>query len=282
MNQILTSLGINADLGELSLGTLTLESLLGAVLTLLLCMIAGRIVQKLVRKLLSAPKVDERARKYALIGVRVLLWAITILIVADQLGIPVTSLVALFSVVSLAISLALQSVLANIAGGIVIFLNKPFKEGDFVETTSGTGEVKEISLNYTYLETTDGLRVVVPNSTLSADRIINYTALGRRRVSIKVTASYDAPTETVREACRKAIACTELILPDPAPEVWLSSYGTSSIEYLVRVWCKPADYGLVLYPLTEHIRTAFAEAGVEMTYDHLNVHLVDKNKEMNV
>lgn len=277
MNQFLSSLGINTEqLGSLNLGTLSPEKLLGALLTLFLCIIAGRIVQRIFRKILNRPNVDERARKYALSGIRAVLWIITILIVADQLGIPVTSLVALLSVFSLAVSLAVQSVLANIAGGIVIFLNKPFKEGDFVETASGTGEVKEISLNYTYLETTDGLRVVVPNSTLSADRIINYTALGRRRVTVKVTASYDAPTETVRAACLSAVACTDHILTEPAPEVLLNSYGASSIEYMVRVWCVPANYGSVLFSLTEHLRTAFAEHGVEMTYDHLNVHLVDK------
>lgn len=276
MDQFLSSLGISADLSGLDLGTLSLEKLLAAVLTLLICIITSRIVLRIFRKLLTNPKVDERARKYALTGLRVVLWIVTVLIVADQLGIPVTSLVALLSVFSLAVSLAVQSVLANIAGGIVIFLNKPFKEGDFVETASGIGEVKEISLNYTYLETTDGLRVVVPNSTLSADRIINYTTLGRRRVTINVTASYDAPTETVRAACMSAIARTSHILTDPAPEVLLNSYGASSIEYLVRVWCIPSDYGSVLFPLTEHLRTAFAEHGVEMTYDHLNIHLVDK------
>ena len=276
MQEFLSSLGISADLGELNLGSLSLERLLVTLLTLLVCIIAGRIVQRIFRKLLSSPKTDARARKYALAGIRVLLWIVTVLIVADQLGIPVTSLVALLSVFSLAVSLAIQSVLANIAGGIVLFLNKPFKEGDFVETTSGTGEVKEITLNYTYLETTDGLRVIVPNSTLSADRIINYTALGRRRITVEVTASYDAPTETVRAACLSAIARTDLILSDPAPEVWVNNYGASSIAYLVRVWCDPDNYSAVRFPLTEHLRSAFAEYGVEMTYDHLNVHLVDK------
>ena len=276
MQEFLSSLGISADLGELNLGSLSLERLLVTLLTLLVCIIAGRIVQRIFRKLLTNAKTDARARKYALAGIRVLLWVVTVLIVADQLGIPVTSLVALLSVFSLAVSLAVQSVLANIAGGIVLFLNKPFKEGDFVETTSGTGEVKEITLNYTYLETTDGLRVIVPNSTLSADRIINYTALGRRRITVEVTASYDAPTETVRAACLSAIARTDLILSDPAPEVWVNNYGASSIAYLVRVWCDPDNYCAVRFPLTVHLRSAFAEHGVEMTYDHLNVHLVDK------
>ncbi len=275
MNELLASLGITNAEG-LNWGTLTLTSALGALASFLLCLAAGRIVMTIFRKILAKTSLDERIRRYTLTGIRTVLWIITVLIVADTLGIPVTSLVALLSVFSLAVSLAVQSVLANIAGGIVIMSSKPFKEGDFVETSSGTGTVQDITLNYTYLETTDGQRIIVPNSTLSADRIINYTTLGRRRVTVKVTASYDAPTETVRAACLQAVSRLEHVMDSPAPEVLLTNYGASSIEYTVRVWCKPEHYGNVLFPLTEQLRTCFAQAGVEMTYDHLNVHIVEK------
>lgn len=275
MKQLLTSLGIsNAE--NLDLGPLTLDSILVALFTLLLCLVAIKLVMTIFRKLLSKPTIDERFRRYTLGGIRIVLWVITVLIVADSLGIPVTSLVALLSVFSLAVSLAVQSVLSNIAGGIVIMLNKPFKEGDFVETSSGTGTVQDITLNYTYLITPDGHRVVVPNSTLSSDRIINYTTLGRRRAVVKVTASYDAPTETVRRACLSAVARVDKVLHDPAPEVLLTNYGESSIEYTVRVWCLADDYGNVLFPLTEYLRAAFEEYGVEMTYNHLNIHILEK------
>ena len=93
---------------------------------------------------------------------------------------------------------------------------------------------------------------------------------------IKVTASYDAPTATVRQACLLAVERTGKILSDPAPEVLLTNYGESSIEYTVRVWCLCEHYGDVLFPLTEHLRTAFEEHGVEMTYNHLNIHILDK------
>ena len=275
MKQLLISLGVsNAE--NLDLGPFTLEAMLIALGTFLVCLLAIKLVMMLFRKLLSRPAIDERVRRYTLAGIRAVLWIITVLIVADSLGIPVTSLVAMLSVFSLAVSLAVQSVLSNIAGGIVIMLNKPFKEGDFVETSSGTGTVQDITLNYTYLSTADGQRVIVPNSTLSADRIINYTALGKRRVVVKVTASYDAPTATVRQACLLAVERTGNILPDPAPEVLLTNYGESSIEYTVRVWCLCEHYGNVLFPLTEHLRAAFEEYGVEMTYNHLNIHILDK------
>ena len=275
MKQLLTSLGVT-NVENLDLGPFTLEAMLIAMLTFLVCLLAIKLVMMLFRKLLSRTHIDERVRRYTLAGIRTVLWIITILIVADSLGIPITSLVALLSVFSLAISLAVQSVLVNIAGGIVIMLNKPFKEGDFVETSSGIGTVQDITLNYTYLITPDGQRIIVPNSTLSADRIINYTTLGRRRVVIKVTASYDAPTATVRQACLLAVERTGKILSDPAPEVLLTNYGESSIEYTVRVWCLCEHYGDVLFPLTEHLRTAFEEHGVEMTYNHLNIHILDK------
>ena len=275
MKDFLASLGITNTEG-LSFGNLTWESVLGALLTLLLCLVAQKLVMTLVRKLLDRPNIDSRVRRYTLSGIRALLWILTVLILADSLGIPVTSLVALLSVFSLAASLAVQSVLANIAGGIVIMLNKPFKEGDYIETSSGAGTVQDITLNYTYLATFDGQRVVVPNSTISADRVINYTVQGQRRAVIQVTASYDAPTETVRQACFRAIEQCGKILSDPAPQVLLSNYLDSSIEYSIRVWCKPEDYGDVYFPLLAALREAFAEAGVEMTYNHLNVHLVDK------
>lgn len=275
MKQLLTSLGIS-NVENLDFGPLTLDSILVALFTLLLCLVAIKLVMTVFRKLLSKPTIDERFRRYTLGGVRIVLWIIALLIVADSLGIPVTSLVALLSVFSLAVSLAVQSVLSNIAGGIVIMLNKPFQEGDFVETSSGTGTVQDITLNYTYLITPDGHRVVVPNSTLSSDRIINYTTLGRRRVVVTVTASYDAPTDTVRKACMSAVARVDHVLSDPAPEVLLTNYGESSIEYTVRVWCPAAEYANVLFPLTEHLRSAFEEYGVEMTYNHLNVHIVEK------
>ena len=275
MKDFLASLGITNTEG-LSFGNLTWESVLGALLTLLLCLVAQKLVMTLVRKLLDRPNIDSRVRRYTLSGIRTLLWVLTVLILADSLGIPVASLVALLSVFSLAASLAVQSVLANIAGGIVIMLNKPFKEGDYIETSSGAGTVQDITLNYTYLATFDGQRVVVPNSTISADRVINYTVQGQRRAVIQVTASYDAPTETVRQACFRAIEQCGKILSDPAPQVLLSNYLDSSIEYSIRVWCKPEDYGDVYFPLLAALREAFAEAGVEMTYNHLNVHLVDK------
>ena len=176
-------------------------------------------------------------------------------------------------------SLAVQNVLANVAGGLVLLVTKPFTVGDYIDTPSGEGTVREMSLTYTFLETMEGQRLAVPNSTLSSGKIINYSTLATRRLQHKITASYDDATADVRRACLTAVGRTANVLTDPAPVVYVSSYGESSIEYIVRCWTKTEDYWPAYYQLLEEIRNAFNEAGVEMCYNHLNVHIIEKKEE---
>ena len=174
-----------------------------------------------------------------------------------------------------AVPLAAEDILGNVAGGLVILSSHPFSIGDFIEADSTSGTVEEISLNHTKLITPEGVLVMLPNKELASSKVSNYTLLGRRRVTRKVTASYDAPTETVKAACREALAQTEHILEDPAPSVYLTNYGDSSIEYTIYCWATPENYWNVHFALGEHLRETFAAHGVEMTYDHLNVHIVE-------
>ena len=137
------------------------------------------------------------------------------------------------------------------------------------------GTVHEISLNHTKLVTPDGHLVMLPNKELASSQMTNYTVLGRRRVVQRVTASYDAPTETVKAACRRALEQTENLLEDPAPTVYLTAYKESSIEYTVYCWATPENWWGAYLALGEHLRDAFREYGVEMTYNHLNVHIIE-------
>ena len=170
------------DLSALHLGIISVGALLGAVVTLVACILAVRIITVLLRRVLGKTTLEQRVSKYIVSTVRFVLWVVTVLIVAQQLGIPVTSLVALFSVISLAVSLAVQNVLANVAGGLVLLVTKPFTVGDYIDTPSGEGTVREMSLTYTFLETMEGQRLAVPNSTLSSGKIINYSTLATRRL----------------------------------------------------------------------------------------------------
>ena len=258
-----------------ALGNLPLSTVLTAAVTLLVCLAVVHILGKLMRRLLSRTRLDERIQRYALAGAKLVLYIVTVVIVAESLHIPMTSLVALLSVGSLGITLAAEDILGNVAGGLVILSSRPFSIGDFVEVSGTSGTVHEISLNHTKLVTPDGLLVMLPNKELASSQMINYTVLGRRRVVQKVTASYDAPTDTVKQACMAAVSMTENVLEDPAPTVYLTAYKESSIEYTVYCWATPENYWQVYMALGEALRTTFAGAGVEMTYDHLNVHIVE-------
>ncbi|MBQ0037444.1 MAG: mechanosensitive ion channel family protein [Clostridiales bacterium] len=276
MPNVSDAMSSTIDLSALHLGDVALASLLTALLTLVICLIAIRVITTLLHRILEKTPLDKRLQKYALSTLRCVMWIIATLIVAEKLGIPMTSLVALLSVLSLAVSLAVQNVLSNIAGGLIILITKPFKIGDFIECDDGTGTVKEINLTYTHLDTFDGLRISIPNSNLSAGKIINYTARGQRRVEHTVTASYDAAVTDVRRACLSAINRTAAVINAPAPEVYVNSYGESSIQYVVRCWCDAADYWDVYFGLLENIKVAFDENNIEMTYNHLNVHILEK------
>ena len=258
-----------------ALGNLPLSTILTAAVTLLICLVVVHILGKLLRRLLARTRLDERIQRYALAGAKLVLYVVTVVIVAESLNIPMTSLVALLSVGSLGITLAAEDILGNVAGGLVILSSRPFSIGDFVEVSGTAGTVHEISLNHTKLVTADGHLVMLPNKELASSQMINYTVLGRRRAVQKVTASYDAPTDTVKKACLAAVAMTENVLGDPAPTVYLTAYKESSIEYTVYCWAAPENYWQVYMALGENLRTAFAQAGVEMTYDHLNIHIVE-------
>lgn len=267
---------ITETLSQVQLKPLDLSGFIALILTIVIGLIAIRVIQKIARRLLSNTKLDDRIQKYLLSGLKLVLYVIYVIAILDQLGIDPTSLVALLSVAALALALAAEDILGNMAGGLVILTSRLFSIGDYIEAGGTSGTVEEITLNHTKLVTPDGLTVLLPNKTLSAAQVTNYTALGRRRVTQKVTASYDAPTEAVKAACRAALAGTPGLLEDPAPSVYLSNYGASSIEYTVFCWVPTDKYWDVYFALGENLRTAFAEAGVEMTYDHLNVHIVEK------
>ena len=264
-----------SDIMDLSIGSISLGSVFSAILTLLICLLVIRAVTKVLKRLLSKTRIDPRVQNYVSAGTKAVLYIIAGLIVVDSLGIPITSLVALLSVGSLGITLAAEDILGNVAGGLVILSSHPFSIGDFVEVGGTSGTVKEISLNHTKLETPDGLLVMLPNQELASSQVTNYTALGRRRVVRKITASYDAPTENVMAACRDALAATPYLLSDPDPVVRLTDYGASSIEYTIFCWTEAEHYWDVYHTLNENLRGAFDAHKVEMTYDHLNVHIVE-------
>ena len=261
-----------------SIGGYTLGHLLTAVVTFVVCLIAIRVIMRIVTGLLERTPLDKRIRNLIANLLKYAMYILTVVIVAQGLGINMSSFVALLSVVSLGITLASEDILSNFAGGLVLFSAHPFAINDIIEISGTVGTVEEIDLHHTRLMTLDGYNVFIPNKELASSRVINYTRLGRRRVTVKVTASYDAPTESVMSALRTAVARTENVLEDPAPKYCVTDYGPSAIEYTIFCWTPAREYWNVLFALTAALRPAFEEAGVEMTYDHLNVHLINDGK----
>ena len=265
------------DILKTSLGGYTLANILSALLTLLICLVVVRLVMKLVTRLLGkARRINDRLQKIILTSAKAVLYVLTAIITAEALGVNTTSLTAIMSVLTLGVTLAAEDILGNVAGGLVILSSHPFSIGDTIEVDGVEGVVREITLNHTKIEAYDGQTIMQPNKALSSSRVTNYTALGRRRIIHSVSASYDAPTETVKAACLEAVAAVPGVLSAPAPEVQLVNYGNSAIEYSVRCWASVADYWRVYFAVRENLRDAFARHGVEMTYDHLNVHVIEK------
>lgn len=255
---------------------ISLTLIIKVLVTLVACLIAVKVITNVLGRVLSKSRLEQTLSNFIASILKVVLYFIAILIVLSTLGVDVTSLVALLSVAGLAVSLALQSTLSNLAGGIQLLVTKPFVAGDFVEAGANSGKVEQVGLAYTTLLTADNKVVHVPNSDIAAARIINYNVRGTRRVELQVTASYDAPIQTVKDTIGKIVAADSRIHAEPEPFVRVSNYGASSIEYTIRVWCAADDYWGVYFDMMDAMKPAFDAAGVEMTYDHLNIHVVEK------
>ena len=268
------SQGVSTILTQL-IRNYSLEKFLSAVTAFLICLILVKLTLKIVSRVLEHTKLEQRAKLYINSGLKIILYIIMAVIVVQSLGIDMTSFVALLSVFSLGIALAAEEVLGNLAGGLVIVSSHPFKIGDIMESSGHIGVVQEINFYYTKLLNIDGQYIYIPNKELASSRVINYSALGRRRITVKIFAAYDASTLEVKGACHYALDMTENILKDPAPMVQLTAYGSNAIEYSIFCWVIPSDFLSVTYALNENLREAFARTGVEMTYDHLNVHIIE-------
>ena len=243
---------------------------------LVTCVVAIRILVGVADRALARTKMDPGIRTFLRSGLKVILWMVALCALLGYLGVPMTSMVALLSVLGLALSLAIQGILANLAGGIMILTAHPFSAGDFVEAAGVSGTVQEVGLVYTKLYTTDNKVVYVPNGEISGKTITNYNGNDTRRVELKLNLSYNADSEQVKAVLARVVGEHPLTLPTPEAVIRVNGYGGSAVEYVVRTWCATADYWDVRFDLLEQAKAALDAAGLEMTYDHLNVHMMEK------
>lgn len=262
---------------DYSVGSITVGKILVAVITFVVGYIVIKLITGAVNKLIEKTSLDGTLQKYLKLAVKLILFFILTVMTVDALGISPTSLIAAFSVLGLAASLAVQNTLSNVASGIMLLVSKPFRNGNFVEIDGESGTVASISLVHTKLVTIDNKMVFVPNSKVTSGKVINYTAQQRRRVDLEISASYDSPIDIVRAALLEAVKASELFLEVPEkPFAAVMSYDDSSIRYVVRAWTDTKKYWPAYFALTENIKKEFDKAGVEMTYNHINVHMIEK------
>ena len=248
------------------------KNLSAAVVILVIGVLIIRVIMRLIEASLSKSRLEKAAHSLILSLAKAAMYILLFLIAASTLGIDVSSIVALASVLTLALSLSLQNMVSNIIGGFTILYTHPFHSGDYVEIAGQGGTVREINMTYTVLATPDNRVVSIPNSAVVAAQIINYSSADSRRVEIAVSASYDAPTQKVLDALVQA-GTVDNVLLEPAPAAVITDYGDSAISYSLRLWVKPTDYWDVYFLVMQRVKDVFDQQGIEMTYPHLNVHL---------
>ena len=207
---------VNKAIG-FSLGSLTLEKLITSAITLVICIVCIWIIMRIARRISSHSRLSESLSRFILKVLKITLEFMAILIVADSLGFNVTALLAVFSLLGLALSLSVQNCLSNAMSGIIILLTRPFEDGDFIEAGNVSGTVRDIGLIYTQLCTIDNKDIYVPNSDLSASKIVNYNREPQRRVDLTFGADYTCRPEQVKAALHNAVSLavsyTHLTLP---------------------------------------------------------------------
>lgn len=259
--------------------SLNLQKIITIVLLFAGCMAAMKIILKLVDRAFDRLDMEKSLHTFIHAALRVVLWLMTLCIVLDYMGVPMTSLVALLGVLGLAVSLAIQGTLSNLAGGIQVLVSKPFKAGDYVEAGGVSGTVREVGLAYTKLATVDNKVISVPNGQISGEKIINYSTAEKRRVDLVFGVSYDSDSQQVLTCIKNVVGAHPKALFTPEPFVRMSGLKDSCIEYTLRVWCATEDYWDLYFDLLEQVKASFDQHGIEIPYNQLDVRIVERKEK---
>lgn len=251
--------------------------LVAAAVSTILMLLAGLVIIKVVlhviRRLLSHTSLDAAVHTFIVNTCKAAMLVVLVITILSFLGLPTTSLVTLVGACGAAVALALKDSLSNFAGGILILVSKPFNRGDLIETGNTMGRVQNIDLLYTTLLTLDYRVVTIPNGLISTQVVTNHTKASRRRVNGKFGISYESDIEKAKKVLRDVIDNSDLFLQDPPPIIGVSEHGDSAVMIDTLVWCSTKDYYDADYYLKETVKLAFDEAGIEIPYSNVTVHL---------
>jgi len=253
----------------------------GKLIAAILVLVIGHFVVKFVMKTLRKSKLMDKTEvtlaHFLLNFVNIALNVVLVVTVIAIMGVPMASVVTVIASAGVAIGLALQGSLSNLAGGIMILLFKPFKIGNFVETAGHSGTIEDIGIFYTVMKTTDNRQITIPNGTIMSSSVINVSAYETRRVDFTFSVAYGTDVERVKKILLEEAEKHELTFEDPAPFCRLSKQNESSLDFTLRVWTKASDYWTVNFDLLERINDRFVAENIEVPFNQLDVHVTGQN-----
>ena len=247
-----------------------------AIVTLIVGLLVIKWIGKAMRKSFEKSKLAEPAKLVVQKTVKILLYIILIVGLIEILGVPMTSVAALIASGGLAVGLAFQGALANLAGGFMILIFKPFKIGDYIESTGAEGVVRDISIFYTKLLTLDNKQVLVPNGDLMSANVTNYSAEELRRIDQSFKITNDIDQELVKSVLLEAAKKTAGVLEKPEPFARLTEVDDDTYIFTVRAWCETAKYWDVYFDLIENCSKSLAENGIDDPEERIAVRIVEK------
>ena len=233
----------------------------------------ARLASRVTRKAVAKGRVDALAAGFIGSLVKAVVLAVAAVSAVAQLGVNITSLVAALGAAGLTASFALQGSLSNLVSGIQIIFTKPFSMGDYLSIGQFEGTVKRIEILATTLSTFDNKEVIIPNSLITSDVVVNFTSSGTRRLDLAYGVSYQGDLEKAKALLRQLAAEDPRVLPEPAPLVAVGEWKDSSVTLVCKVWCKEEDYWPLYYHMQEAVKAAFDREGIAIPFPQVDVHL---------
>jgi len=252
------------------------EYSLKIVAAILIFVIGKWVVKKLTaasKKLMQKAQVDQTLVEFAESLIYFVLLLVVVLASLNTLGVNTTSFIAVFGAAGLAIGLALQGSLANIGAAVLIIIFRPFKVGDFVEAGGATGTVEDVNLFSTIIAPLDNRTIIVPNSSIVAGNITNYSKKSQRRVDHIFGIGYGDDLKLAKETLIEIMNADDRILSEPAPFVAVSELGESSVNFVFRAWVETEDYWDVYFDMLEKVKLTFDEKGISIPYPQMDIHM---------